>query len=266
MFEQLKNTIRSGLAVILVDLGVKRTFLVDFELAAINAVREVFPEPDAVVKGCTFHFRQAIIRHVAKEGLSTAYNAGDGSNDVIRRWIRQILAMPLLPGFAVPLAWEFLKLPPLTSIPDIDLKAQALSAYVEKTWIAGDFAPSMWSHFDNLGPRTTNLAEGWHNSLNSSFGMPHPSMRNFLHWLQQCQFSVQCRGLQLAAGRTPKRRSPVYDKLDEDIFAAKRRYSMNIGHIYAYVFPDQHDSIAFRDETLSYLSHVSNFFVGGDKC
>jgi len=25
---------------------------------------------------------------------------------------------------------------------------------------------SLWSHYDNTGPRTTNIAEGWHNSLN----------------------------------------------------------------------------------------------------
>jgi len=28
--------------------------------------------------------------------------------------------------------------------------------------------PSLWSHFDNIGPRTTNLAEVWYNGLNSN--------------------------------------------------------------------------------------------------
>jgi len=40
------------------DIGENHMFLTDFELAAINAVREVFPEPaDAVAKGCFLHFR-----------------------------------------------------------------------------------------------------------------------------------------------------------------------------------------------------------------
>jgi len=39
-----------------------RTFLTDFESAAINAIRSTFPE--SVVKGCTFHFRQAVSRRL----------------------------------------------------------------------------------------------------------------------------------------------------------------------------------------------------------
>jgi len=35
--------------------------------------------------------------------------------------------------------------------------------------------PSSRSHFDNLEPRTTNLAKGWHNGLNSNLGVSHPS-------------------------------------------------------------------------------------------
>jgi len=43
-------------------------------------------------------------------------------------------------------------------------------------------------HFDNLGSKTTNLAEGFYNSLNARFGIPHPSICCFLHWLQKLQF------------------------------------------------------------------------------
>jgi len=43
------------------DVG-RRTFLTDFESAAINAIRATFPASS--VKGCTFHFRQAITRKV----------------------------------------------------------------------------------------------------------------------------------------------------------------------------------------------------------
>ena len=52
-----------------------------------------------------------------------------------------------------------------------------LTVYFETTWISGDFALSLRSHFDHCGPRTTNLAEGFHNSMNTCFGIPHPSTR-----------------------------------------------------------------------------------------
>jgi len=191
-YVELFTAVRQALIESFGDIGEKRTFLTDFELAAINAVREVFPEPATVVKGCSFHFRQAILRRVGTEGLKTAYNTGDGSNQLLRRWIRQIMGMTLLPAFTVPLAWEFVKDPPITGIVDLDLKAKKLQSYIDSTWINGDFAPSLWSHFDNSGPRTTNLAEGWHNSLKSRFGMPHPSMRNFLLLAATVQPSMKC--------------------------------------------------------------------------
>jgi len=107
-----------------------------------------------------------------------------------------------------------------TQCESINAKLLSLSAYFERTWICGDFPPSLWTHYDNNGPRTTNVAEGWHSSLNSQFGVPHPSLRVFLHWLQQCQFQVQSRAMQLTAGRSPKPRKKEYIQVDSDLWAA----------------------------------------------
>ena len=38
--------------------------------------------------------------------------------------------------------------------------------------------------------RTNNLAEGYHNSLNTRLEMAHPSLRSFMHWLRQAQFEI----------------------------------------------------------------------------
>ena len=59
----------------------------------------------------------------------------------------------------------------------------------------GNFPLTLWSHFDHDEPRTTNLAEGWHNSLNITLAVSHPTMRSFLDWLQKCQHVVQSRGM-----------------------------------------------------------------------
>jgi len=101
--------------------------------------------------------------------------------------------------------------------------------------VTGEFQPVFWTHFDHMGPRTTNLAEGFHNSLNSRFGIPYPSMTSFLDWLQMLQFEIQCRLLQLEAGRRPKQRAAI--KVDGDIQAANQ----NIAHVFAYIFP-RHDA------------------------
>jgi hypothetical protein len=137
---------------------------------------------------------------------------------------------------------------------------QALASYFERTWMNGAFPPSMWTHYDHTGPRTTNNAEGWHNSLNHTFSIPHPSTTTFLNWLQKYQFEVQCRGLQLAAGRPAKQRSPIYVKLDNDIMQAKISLSMRIGHVFLRHFPCSTDSVALTSierELWDYLGHVA---------
>ena len=183
-----------------------RTFLTDFEAAAVDAIREVFPGDR--VKGCTFHFRQALMRHVGELGLKTVYSSPSGDPQV-QSWIRCIMGLTLLPEVFMQLAWQMLKHPPVVGDEAIRAKLIAFSAYFERTWLVGSFPPSLWSHYDNAGPRTTNNAEGWHNLLNHSLRMPHPSLTNFLHWLRRYQFQVQCRIIQLKAGRPAKPQSPV---------------------------------------------------------
>ena len=49
-----------------------KTFITDFELAAIKAIQSVFPE--VVVRGCSFHLRQALMRRIQHEGLQSVYD------------------------------------------------------------------------------------------------------------------------------------------------------------------------------------------------
>lgn len=234
------------------DVGPVRTFLVDFEMAAIQAINLVFP--NCRVKGCSFHFRQAIYRRVQQEGLTGHY---ENETSPIRHWLRQILSLTALPEFAVPLVWSWLQVPPSVD-PVTTVKAMALAKYFQATWLQGDFPVSLWSHYDNVGPRTTNVAEGFHNGLNSRFGMSHPSLRLFLDWLQKYQFEVQCRGLQLVSGRPPKQRPSAYVKLDENLWAAKLSYSIDYGRIFRdFAFNVPAGLPYFRMVTEQYLSRVS---------
>lgn len=238
----------------------QHVFLTDFELAAVDAIKATFP--DSKVKGCTFHFRQALMRHVADEGLRAAYISRTPSE--VRDWIRQIMGLTLLPEVFIPRAWTFLKHPPTVEDNTLKLKMESFSAYVEKTWILGQFPPVMWSHFDNIGPRTTNIAEGWHNSLNHSFRMPHPSSRNFMHWLQRCQYEVQCRKIQLQAGRAPKPRDPTYILLDERIAHAKLQFGLRSGSLFVGLFPQQELWNSLDREIFMYLRHASYLIAGQD--
>ena len=164
------------------DIGQIACFLVDIELAAIDAIRQVLPA--TTIKGCTFPFRQAIMCHVADEGLQMAYNTNNPPE--VKDWFRHIMGMSMLPFTLIERAWASLRQPPPVEDSSMFDKIKAFALYFERTWKSGSYPPTLWTHFDNCGPRTTNVAEGWHNFLNHRFGMPHPSMRNFMHWLQKC--------------------------------------------------------------------------------
>ena len=236
-YVEMFTAVRDALVASFGDTGCSRTSLTDFETAAIKAVTIVFTEP--VIKGCTFHFRQAVFRKVQSLGLKANYE--DKDNPVVRDWLRQLMSMSMLPVFAIPLLWNKLQYPPATGDPITNHRLCELASYFGNTWVNGqEFTPTLWSHFDNLGPRTTNHVEGFHNSLNSTFGIPHPSLRSFMDWMQKAQFKVQCRIVQLDAGRKPKGRKPAYVTNDANLWAAKVQYGMQIASIFSCVFPHPH--------------------------
>jgi len=107
------------------DIGSVRLVLIDFELAAVKAVQKVFPE--TTVKGCTFHFKQSVLRRIRQLGLQqTLYPE-------LRSWMRMLMSLCLLPAFAIRLIWNVLQFPPVTS-PDVDTKVQSLVQYFHSTW------------------------------------------------------------------------------------------------------------------------------------
>ena len=125
------------------DLGEIRRFLIDFEMVAIKRHSQVFTQ--AVVKGCSFHFRQAILRR-ANQGLQAHYNTNVAPE--IRDWIRAIMAMTLLPAFTIPYAWFYIRqTPPSTSDASTAAKVAAFAKYFEDTWINGSFPPVLWSQY-----------------------------------------------------------------------------------------------------------------------
>ncbi|XP_039293560.1 uncharacterized protein LOC120353561 [Nilaparvata lugens] len=73
------------------------TVTTDFEMALVNAVREVFPE--ARHQGCWFHFRQNIWKHAVAQGLLAIIRAED---DETKRVVKMLMAIPHLPPHPGP--------------------------------------------------------------------------------------------------------------------------------------------------------------------
>ena len=73
-YREVFSSLRQALTTSFGDIGQVKYVLMDYERAAINAVTEVFPEVQ--VKGCSFHFRQALMRKVHQVGLKNVYEEG----------------------------------------------------------------------------------------------------------------------------------------------------------------------------------------------
>jgi len=58
------------------------SFMMDFEAAQWKAVRRVFP--DATMKGCCFHYGQAVWRKIQQSGLQTAYTDRKKTHSFLR--------------------------------------------------------------------------------------------------------------------------------------------------------------------------------------
>ncbi len=85
-----------------------------------------------------------------------------------------------------------------------------------------------WNHFENDGPRNTNIAEAWHSKLNRSFGHPHPALQVFLCWLQREHYSQQKRIRQLQSGQPAKAPNATYAPLHEQIQTAKANLQQHL--------------------------------------
>lgn len=163
-----------------------RTVMCDFELAAINAMRGVFPEVE--VSGCHFHLRQSIFRHILHEGLRSQYI----NDENIRNHVKYLGALAFVPNADVADTFDEIQ-----DGDDFPQELESVYAYFEATYIGRRlrrgrrpprFPIPMWNQSERVEagmPRTNNLLEGWHNGIQSSLTGHHPTIWKFLTFLQK---------------------------------------------------------------------------------
>ena len=85
-FELLKNAVYERQPVLTPE-----HWMLDFEVAAHNAVRTSFPQTS--IKGCFFHYTQCIWMKVQSRGLVVMFK----EDDEFRRLVRRAAVLPLVP-------------------------------------------------------------------------------------------------------------------------------------------------------------------------
>ncbi len=150
-----------------------QTICIDFETAMISAINDTFPQ--ARVRGCLFHFCQAIWRKVQTLGLAVRYKEDDAFNRIVRR----ASALPLVPRDEIHNVW----MQAMNESDDPEI--------MRLTWVdelVAVFPAELWWQYDNLnGVRTNNHLEGWHSRMNKTFSHPHPNIYRLIDMLKQEQ-------------------------------------------------------------------------------
>ncbi|XP_067648894.1 uncharacterized protein [Haliotis asinina] len=185
----------------------------DFERAAHNAVRGVFPA--ASVRGCFFHYTQCISRRVQKEGLVSDYKE-DGE---VKKLVRRAAALALVPCDKIEDVW----LDAVAESP-ASPKVTAFMDYVTTSWVEGQaFIPEIWYHFENQGHRTNNHLEGWHNKIKKLLKKSHPNIFEVIQLFQREQSLTEVTILRLSHQPKEPSRRRRYRAIDARIASLKQK-------------------------------------------
>lgn len=128
-----------------------QTVVADFEKGIWKGVQRAIP--GVTIRGCNFHFTQAVWRRIQKYGLAFAYFKRDG----VFKFCKKLMSLAYLPEPHIRPAFEKLT----ADIKDPSLLK--LVNYVAKTWLHSKV--SSWTVFGQP-TRTNNDVEGWHRRLN----------------------------------------------------------------------------------------------------
>lgn len=182
--------------------------LSDFELAFMNAARATFV--NSSIKGCLFHFTQAIWKKTVVLGLKQQYKDDPATKNVVL----EFLALPFVPVADIETVFDAI----VATIQDNDEheKLFDLADYIENTYIRGRntrgrqsrgprYGPQVWCVHDlvlNKHQRSTNAVEGWHSRFQRLILSHHAGIWKFIEHIQLDQKQNEIMMIQLGAGHT----------------------------------------------------------------
>jgi len=173
---------------------------VDFEVATISALKDVFVECEVVC--CRFHLGQAWWRKIQKLGLQQEYC---DTNSLLGKWLCYFFGLPFLdPDVVGDVFAELFSDKPETN----NNKADRFADYLLETYVdnGASFPPHLWAKEPSENnKRTTNGAEAYHRSFNSMFYHSSPNIFVFLEILTGIQVTVyiklRCLSKAVVGGR-----------------------------------------------------------------
>lgn len=168
----------------------------DFELAAINAVKYIYPQ--ATIKGCYYHFVKNVWKTSKKIGLTKVEQGV--------KIITLCTQLPLLPPVLIPEAYLAI----CDMCPDKP-EFHEFQKYFNNQWIL-KITKDILSCFKEKF-RTTNGVEGWHRRINTKI----PAKPSLFLFLQLLKKEAYFQDLKLTGNSKPQKRSYITTLKDKKI-------------------------------------------------
>ena len=183
-----------------------RVIQTHFEVAAIQAVRKVYPGAD--IRGFLFFISHKLWRNVAEKGIPVAFR----TNPDLQRYLPRATALPLLPLNQVQDVWMDV----LNNSSDLP-RLEQFNDYITETWVDDDarFQLVFWNQWANVGLRNNNNLEGFRNKLMDRIQKAHHNPFEFVTHVKEVESTDRAIIGQVNHGGSPPKRRRIYRELDE---------------------------------------------------
>jgi len=178
-----------------------QNLMADFELGMQNSLKKVWNDGD--VRGCRFHFGQALMRKIGNLKLIKDYR----SNRLVRKWLRKSMAMCTLPSEKIQLAWSQHCMGLVAFNGDLRKKLNIFRRYFERFWMK-NVTPQCFSVF-GITNKTNNFSESFNSAIKKSFKVSHPGFWVFFQLWKENVIDVTSEQLACIEKTRPPRRNRV---------------------------------------------------------
>lgn len=154
------------------EIGLRPVMMMtDFEQSARNGFASVYP--NVLLKGCYFHFCQAIIKNVKDLKLGSSYN-----NDIdINMIVKYLMNLPFIEPKEMKEYFKVIEEEVKKVKDDKERgKLEELLKYFNRTWMDGTFKLKDWNQLKDLSRRTNNWSESFHSAFSRKFNSSHPNI------------------------------------------------------------------------------------------
>lgn len=210
-YEILFNLIKTTLST-----WVPKKITMDFELAAIHAIRRVFPT--IVFRGCYYHFNRCLWRKAKALNINTRPK---------KRHVARCIGLARLPQNFINTGYRY-----VMARSPVCIEINKFNAYFKKQWVSKDkIEKECCCHDEAI--RTNNNIEGWHAKINKYVGRKNPTLAHLLHVLETESTSFDLR-------KVSKKKNKEYEEIDKEITSAIEELKsgiISVGHCIEIICP-----------------------------